>query len=121
MYEILVQNPVAAIVFMVIAAAVAIILFVKLMKSVGLERIRLYVYDRFIEAEHSFAYGDNEQKYEYVVQLARSAIPSPFNIFITEAALRKTVQIWFDLCKDWLDDGVLNGSGNETKTKTKEE
>ena len=113
MYEFLSQNPVAAIIFMVVVVAVAIFLVVKAMQTIGMEKIREYVYQLFIEAEHQFEYGDNEQKFEYVIQLARSAIPSPFNMVITESTLRAVVQTWFDLCKDLLDDGKFNGSGKE--------
>lgn len=110
MYEYFVQNPVVAIIFLVIVVALAIFVLVKIMQTVGMEKVRGYVYEKFIEAEHEFEHGDNAQKFEYVIQLARSAIPSPFNLFITESLLRKVVQAWFDLCKDLLDDGKLNGS-----------
>lgn len=108
MYQYLVSNPVLAIIFLVIVLAFAIFLAVKFVQHVGLEKIRKTVYNLFIEAEYEFQYGENEQKFEYVVQLARSAIPSPFNLFITEKLLRKVIQLWFDLCKDLLDDGKLN-------------
>ncbi len=103
------QNPVVAIIFVVIVVVVAIFLFVKAMQKIGTERIREYVYQLFVEAEEKFEYGENTLKFEYVIQLARSSIPSPFNKFITESLLRKVVQFWFDLCKDLLDDGKLNG------------
>lgn len=113
MYEYFVQNPIVAIVFLVLVVAVAIYLLVKAMQTIGMEKVRGYVYKLFIEAEHEYEQGDNTQKFEYVIQLARSAIPSPFNLFITESLLRKVVQAWFDLCKDLLDDGKLNGSEKE--------
>ena len=81
-----------------------------------MEEIREYVYKLFVEAEHEFKYGENDAKFEYVICFARSAIPAPFDLFITESLLRKTVQLWFDLCKDLLDDGKFNGTG-----KTEEE
>ena len=113
MYEFLSQNPIVAIIFIVIIIACVVFLAVKAMQTVGMEKVRAYVYHLFVEAEHEFQYGENEQKFEYVIQLARSAIPSPFNMVITESLLRKTVQIWFDLCKDLLDDGRFNGTVEE--------
>lgn len=113
MYEYLVQNPIVAIIFMVLVIAVVIYLTIKAMQTIGMEKVRGYVYHLFVEAEHAFEHGDNTQKFEYVVQLARSAIPGPFSLFITESLLRKVVQTWFDLCKDLLDDGKLNGSKTE--------
>ena len=115
MYQFLVENPVLAIIFILLVVAFTIFLLVKLIQKVGVEKIRSYVYTKFLEAERAFNQGDNELKFDYVVQLARSAIPSPFNIFITEKFLRKTIQLWFDLCKDLLDDFNLNGTGISTK------
>ena len=109
MYQFFIDNPVVAIIFIVLVVAVAIFLAVKSMQNIGLEKIRAYVYQGFIKAEHEFQQGDNEQKFDYVVQLARSSIPAPFNLFITEKLLRKVIQLWFDICKDLLDDGKLNG------------
>ena len=108
MYDFMVSNPVVAIIFIILVIAVAVFLIVKAIQKIGLEKIRQYVYDKFVEAEHEFQYGENEQKFDYVVQLARSAIPAPFNLFITEGLLKKTIQLWFDLCKNLLDDGKLN-------------
>lgn len=110
MYDFLVEKPVIAAVFAVVVLVMAIYVFVKVMQGVGLERIRAYVYKKFVEAEHEFQHGDNEKKFEYVMELAKKAIPYPFGIFITESFLRKVIQTWFDICKDLLDDGKINGS-----------
>lgn len=108
MYEFLMGDPIIAIIFIILVIAIAVFLIVKTVQEIGLKKIRQYVYDRFVEAEHEFQHGENEQKFDYVVQLARSAIPVPFNLFITEGLLKKTIQLWFDLCKNLLDDGKLN-------------
>lgn len=113
MYQYFVSNPVIAIIFVIIVAAVFIFLLVKKLQSMGMEKIRSVVYQAFIKAEHKFKYGDNTQKFEYVVNLARSHLPAPFNIFVTENLLRSVVQMWFDLCKDLLDDGRVNGTTQE--------
>lgn len=110
MYNYLISNPIFAIIFLLLVLLVTLFLLVKYAQSVGLEKIRAIVYQGFLDAEHAFKHGDNKQKFEYVVQLARSSLPSPFNIFINESLLRKTIQLWFDLCKDLLDDGKFNNS-----------
>lgn len=110
MYQYFVSNPVVAFIFIAIVLVGIIYLLVKKLQNMGLEKIRATVYNAFIEAEHEFQYGENEQKFDYVVQLARSAIPAPFNLLITQKLLRKTVQLWFDICKDLLDDGKVNGT-----------
>ena len=115
MYDFLTENPVVAVVFIVIVVAIALFLLVKAMQTIGMEKIRVYVYHLFVEAEHEFKYGENEDKFNYVICLAKGFIPSPFNLFITEKLLRKVVQTWFTLCKDLLDDGKLNKSEKESE------
>lgn len=89
---------------------IAIFVIVKYIRHVGLESIRERVYKAFLDAEHEFQHGENTEKFEYVINIAKSAIPAPFNLFITESLLRKVVQAWFDLVKDLLDDGKFNGT-----------
>ena len=97
----------------VVGLIIAVILIIKYVRHVGLETIREKVYKAFIAAEHEFQHGDNTEKFEYVINIAKSAIPVPFNLFITESLLRKVVQAWFDLVKDLLDDGKLNNTTAE--------
>lgn len=115
MRDFVTSNFTAAIIFIVVVVAIAIFLVIKLIQKIGVEKVRQVVYQGFVEAENQFKYGENSEKFEYVVNLAKSAIPTPFNLFITEATLKKVIQLWFDLCKDLLDDGKLN------KTSTEEE
>lgn len=98
------------VIFIVMVLLFFIFLFVKYLQTLGLEKIRGKVYNAFLVVEHEFQYGDNEQKFEYVVQLARSSLPKPFNFFITEKFLRNIIQLWFNLIKDLLDDGKMNNS-----------
>lgn len=93
-----------------IGFGVVAFLVVKYVRNIGLESIRERVYQAFLEAEHEFQHGENAEKFEYVINIAKTAIPVPFNIFITESLLRKAVQTWFDLVKDLLDDGKFNGT-----------
>lgn len=109
-YDYLLLNPILAIIFIVVVVLLFVFLLVKFMQKVGLQKIQLYAYRWFEEAENKFNQGDNTQKFDYVIQLARSSIPSPFNLFITEKVLVKVIQLWFDLCKDFLDDGKLNNT-----------
>ncbi len=121
-YNYFVSNPVMAITFMVLLILLLITLFIQAMQTEGLEKIRAIVYKGFVTAEHEFEQGENTQKFEYVVNLARSAIPSPFRFFITEAILREVIQLWFDVCKDLLDDGKINNTVkvSEEEEKTEE-
>ena len=113
MYEYLVKNPILAIIFIVIVVALAIFLMVKLIQKVGREKVREVVYKGFVEAENEFLYGENTEKFDFVVDLAKKSIPLPFSLFITDTLLRKVIQLWFDLCKDLLDDGKLDSKKEE--------
>lgn len=110
MHEFFVQNPIIALIFIIMVVALMVVITVKVMQTIGLEKIRKVVYNGFVIAEHEFQHGENSEKFDYVIQLARSHIPLPFSLFITESLLRKVVQAWFDLCKDLLDDGKLNNT-----------
>lgn len=113
MYEYLVKNPILAIIFIVIVVVLAIFLMVKLIQKVGLEKVREVVYKGFVEAENEFLYGENTEKFDFVVDLAKKSIPLPFSLFITDTLLRKVIQLWFDLCKDLLDDGKFDSNKEE--------
>ena len=120
-YQFMIENKPIAMVFICIIAAVLIYAAVKLIQSVGMEKVRATVYKAFVYAENNFKQGDNDTKFEYVVNIAKSAIPSPFNFFITENLLRDVIQLWFDLCKDLLDDGRMNKSATTTIIDNPEE
>lgn len=98
------------IVLLILAAVLLIWAMVKTIRERGLENIRGDVYQLFLKAERNFKHGENKAKFEYVITAAKELIPSPFNMFITESLLRSAVQAWFDLIKDLLDDGKLNGT-----------
>ena len=115
MYEILSKYPILGIAFIAIVVVIAIFLFIKRMQYVGMEKIREYVYELFVKAEHEFEHGQNKEKFDYVICLAKAKIPEPFNAFITESFLRSVVQNWFCLCKDLLDDGKMNGTGKDVE------
>ena len=114
MYKYFMENPVVAVVFIVVVVAIALLLTVKVARNAGFEKIRKAVYLAFVVAENNFNYGDNKTKFEYVVNTAKEYLPAPFKVFITEKLPRQVIQEWFTLCKDLLDDGKVNNSqGNE--------
>lgn len=96
------------IILAIIGLIIVFYLAVKLFQKLGLEKIRAAVYQLFIEAEHVFQSGAGTEKFEYVINLAKTIIPAPFDLFITEKLLRRVVQSWFDIIKDLLDDGKIN-------------
>ena len=94
------------------------LLLIKYIKLKGLNGIRKDVYRLFLEAEHQFTETEaGLKKMDYVVQLARSMLPKPLQVFITDAMLKKIIQIWFNGIKDLLDDGKINKSKEDEKNE----
>lgn len=98
----------------VITALIIVFLVKKLIDYItkkGLEGIRLDVYKLFVEAEKTFrASKQGQQKFDYVIHMARGLLPKPIQLFVSESMLKEAVQLWFDGIKDLLDDGKLNNS-----------
>lgn len=98
----------------VITALIIVFLVKKLIDYItkkGLEGIRLDVYKLFVEAEKTFrASKQGQQKFDYVIHMARGLLPKPIQLFVSESMLKEAVQLWFDSIKDLLDDGKLNNS-----------
>ena len=95
----------------VITALIIVFLVKKLIDYItkkGLEGIRLDVYKLFVEAEKTFrASKQGQQKFDYVIHMARGLLPKPIQLFVSESMLKEAVQLWFDGIKDLLDDGKL--------------
>ena len=91
------------IVVYVLLGVLVVYLVVRVVKYVGLDKLREVAYQGFLLAEKEFNQGDNQEKFEYVVDLVRSAVPIYLKPFITEKLLRNIIQMWFNLCKDLLN------------------
>lgn len=115
MYQFLAENKFETMAIAIIAVITIgfCVIAVKIMQNVGLERIREVVYQAFVDAEKNFKHGENSEKFEYVVNIAQQTLPLPFKLFITESLLRRVIQLWFDLCKDLLDNGKLDLSAKD--------
>lgn len=103
--ELIVTIIVIAVLIVALAGAVYFYL-----KEKTLNDIRADVYQLFLKAEHMYISSAGKQKMDFVIQKARSLLPTWAQLFITEDVLRRVVQIWFDAVKDLLDDGKLNAS-----------
>lgn len=104
-YQLFTTNKTASVILILIIAALLCYIAVKVMQKIGTEKIRSAVYDAIALAEDRFQHGENTEKFEYVVNIAREAVPMPFSLFITEDLLRDVIQLWFDLVKNLLDSG----------------
>lgn len=109
------SNPVFLYVGIAIFVALAIYGVVRYVRYRGLEGIRNDVYKLFCVAENKFVYGENAEKFNYVISRAYVLLPPVMKLFISETLLRKVVQAWFTSVKDLLDDGRLNKSVTENQ------
>lgn len=95
---------------MLVVASIIIMAF-SYLKNRSLEQIRENVYKLILKAEHMFMEtSSGRQKMKWVVQEARKLLPGWLQAILSDAALEKVVQAWFDGIKDLLDDGKVNGS-----------
>ena len=80
-------------------------------KNRTLEQVREDVYQLILKAEHTYKESSaGKQKMKWVVQQARKLLPGWLQAVISDEALQKIIQVWFDEIKDLLDDGKVNGS-----------
>lgn len=100
----------SVILIIVIIAIIAVITFY-VIKRYSFSRIREEVYKLFSYAEVLFKEsGTGQEKLNYVVAMARGLLPPILQKLISERALKKVIQLWFDEVKDYLDDGKFNDS-----------
>lgn len=80
-------------------------------KNRTLEQVREDVYQLILKAEHTYKESSSgKQKMKWVVQQARKLLPGWLQAVISDTALQKLIQVWFNEIKDLLDDGKVNGS-----------
>lgn len=72
--------------------------------------LRQIAYKMMLAAEMAYASGEGRAKFEFVFTQVYSIVPAWFKVFVPENILRRKLQDWFNLAKDWADDGLVNGS-----------
>lgn len=93
----------------VIIVAVAFVIIVLVIQKKW-DTLRTLAYKFMLAAEMAFKSGEGKKKFEAVFRTVYDLIPEWFKIFVPEDLLRQKLQEWFDLAKDWADDGSINGS-----------
>lgn len=91
----------------VILFALCVVLTCLYLKNKTKDEIRTDVYNLILEAEDAFLYGQNTQKFEHVVQLARSLLPAKVQAFVTVpvlmAVFKRIIQSLFNEIKEVMD------------------
>jgi hypothetical protein len=73
------------------------------------EKLRGIAYAIMLQAERVFAEGEGKLKFEAVFnKLYYDLIPPWLRVFVPPEIIREKLQEWYDLAKDYLDDGVIN-------------
>ena len=71
-------------------------------------QLRLFAYKLMLVAEKLYQEGQGAEKFEYVFDILYSYIPSWLKIILTEDKIKAQLQKWYDMAKDYLEDGVLD-------------
>ena len=72
-------------------------------------KLRGIAYALMLQAERVFADGEGKQKFDAVFdKLYYDLMPTWLRLFVPPDELRRKLQEWYDLAKDYLDDGVIN-------------
>ena len=91
------QEPVLFIVLTVLVFFFVALGMYKYLKRKNIEEIRSDVYKLVLRAEHVYKESDSgKQKMKWVVSQARRLLPGWLQVIISEEALEKIIQIWFD-------------------------
>lgn len=74
-------------------------------------KLREQAYALMLQAERIFADGEGKQKFEVVFErFYFDLIPAWLRLFVSPRSIREKLQEWYTLAKDYLDNGVIDGS-----------
>lgn len=72
------------------------------------DKLRELAYKLMLSAERLFTENQGEEKMEAVFAAVYKLVPELFYRFVPPDYMKKKLQEWYDLAKDYLDDGVIN-------------
>ena len=73
-------------------------------------RLRETAYMIMLKAEKIFKTGQGRKKFDYVFEQVYDLVPAWVKIFVSRDDLRLKLQEWYNLAKDYTDDGYMNNS-----------
>ena len=89
---------------------VFLILIVYLAIAKKWTEVREIAYKMMLLAERTFSEADGTIKYDFVVRIVYKYLPAWLKLFVSEDYLKASVQKWYSMAKDYLDDGSINHS-----------
>ncbi|WP_034847086.1 hypothetical protein [Ruminiclostridium josui] len=76
-------------------------------------KLRELAYNLILQAEKAITGTKmGQERFGFVLSQLYSMIPTWLRFFIPRSLLERKLQEWFDLIKDSLDDGKVNGTGH---------
>jgi hypothetical protein len=74
-------------------------------------KLREQAYALMLQAERTFSSGEGKKKFEAVFEiLYYDLIPAWMRLFISPDRIKEKLQEWYDLAKDYLDNGKIDNS-----------
>ena len=104
-WEFLAQNWLGV---LVILSVVGYVLYLSVTRQ--WTRVREFAYQIMLLAERTFKDEEGQLKFDFVVAMVYRYIPVWLKIFVKEEDIKKLIGKWYQLAKDYLDDGVINDS-----------
>ncbi|MCX7771961.1 MAG: hypothetical protein N2376_02480 [Clostridia bacterium] len=73
-------------------------------------KVREMAYQLMLLAERNYSDSDGNLKLDFVAALLYKNLPPWMKIFVSEKAIKELIQKWYEMAKDFLDDGIINDS-----------
>ena len=74
-------------------------------------KLREQAYGLMLQAERIFADNEGQKKFDAVFErLYFDLVPAWLRLFVSPRSIREKLQEWYILAKDYLDNGVVDGS-----------
>jgi len=74
------------------------------------EKLRMFAYMLMLKAERLYTDENGDVKFKYVLDIVYLAFPIWLKKIYTEDMIAYWLQEQYDIAKDFLDDGEINGS-----------
>jgi hypothetical protein len=73
-------------------------------------KVREFAYRVMLLAERTFSDDDGQMKFDFVVRIVYKSMPSWMQLFISQENIKRFIKTWYEIAKDFLDDGEINSS-----------
>lgn len=95
-------------IILIIFIVLAYIIYLSVNKRWG--KVREFAYRVMLLAERTFSNDDGQLKFEFVVRIVYKSMPLWLQLFVSKENIKKFIESWYEIAKDFLDDGELNTS-----------